>query len=203
VGSGLPWMALPAAPRAVRGQDLRQVMHVTRFGPGQQVEDPSPGDFILTHRYRPYSFIISHGQKLRFTGKSRPFAHWSHAVMVTGTDGSIVEALGHGVMRNNISRYRHVEYHYVHVNMDDHDREQAVAFAEACVGQKYGWGTILGLAFCLATGSRLQFGFNGTEICSGLVARALERGSFIFPKAPNTMMPADLAEQFDVTPLAH
>jgi cell wall-associated NlpC family hydrolase len=173
---------------------------VKKYGPGQQVQDPQPGDFILTHRHRPYSFIISHGQKLRFTGAMRPYAHWSHAALCVDTDGSIIEALGKGVVKNNLTEYEHVEYHYVHVDMDDRDRLQAVKFVQACVGQKYGWGTILGLAFTLATGSKLQFGFNGTEICSGLVARALERGNFIFPKAPNTMMPADLAEIFNVLP---
>ena len=167
---------------------------------GEGKSNPLPGDFILTHRGRPYSFIISRGQKLRFRGVDRPYAHWSHAAYVTGTDGTLTEARGKGVVHNNLSEYRHVEYHYVHVDMNAQDRLQAVAFVTACVGQEYGWGTILGLAFCLATGSKLQFGFNGTEICSGLVARALERGNFIFPKAPNTMMPADLAQFFEILP---
>jgi uncharacterized protein YycO len=175
-------------------------MFVRRYGAGETKVCPTPGDFILTHRHRPYSFVISHGQKLRFKGPDRPYAHWSHAAMIENPSGGIIEALGKGVVRNTLQEYKRVEYHYVHVDMDPHDRAQAVAFAQACIGQEYGWGNILGLAFTLATGSKLQFGFNGTEICSGLVARALERGDFIFPKAPNTMMPADLASYFQVTP---
>lgn len=178
-------------------------MHVWRFGPGQEAQTFSPGDFILTHRHRLYSFVVANGQKLAFTGSKRPYAHWSHAALIEDTQGNLIEARDEGVVRHPISEYKHVEYQYVHVDMDDHDREQAVKFAQACVGQKYGWGTILSLAFCLATGSKFQFGLNGTEICSGLVARSLERGNYIFPKAPNTIMPADLAEMFNILPASH
>lgn len=173
---------------------------VTRYPAGQSTHKTRPGDFILTHRNRPYSWLVSHGQRLRFTGDLRPFSHWSHVALISDENGGLIEALSSGVKVNTLDEYKHVEYHYVSVGMDDHDRAQAVAFAQSCLGQEYGWAEICGLAFCLLTGSRLQFGFNGTEICSGLVARSLERGPFIFPKSPNTMMPADLALYFDITP---
>lgn len=176
-------------------------MVIERFNAGEGKESPRPGDFILTHRKALYSFAVSTGQRLRFRGSRRPYAHWSHAALVSSTGGEIVEARNQGVILNSLAAYEHIEYHYVHVDMDERDRQQAVAFARACVGQRYGWSTIASLAIMLATGARFQFGFDGTEICSGLVARALERGPFIFPKAPNTMMPADLAEFFSIRPL--
>lgn len=176
---------------------------VVRFGPGQGTTETIPGDFILTHRHALYSWLVSHGQSIRFRKDRRIYAHWSHAALITSGTGDIIEARSKGVLEHTLKEYLHVEYHYVHLTMDDHDRAQAVKFAQACVGQEYGWGTIFGLAFCALTGSKMQFGFNGTEICSGLVARALERGDYIFPKAPNTMMPADLASYFKVTPSPH
>lgn len=159
-----------------------------------------PGDFILTHRDRFYSKLVSFGQRRRFKDANAMYAHWSHAALIENSSGCIIEALATGVCRNSIEEYRHVELHYVHVDMDNQDRKQAVAFARSCLGQRYGWSIILGLGFVLLTNSRLQVGFNGTEICSALVARALERGPFIFPKTPITMCPADLAAFFKIEP---
>lgn len=183
-------------------------MHVRRYGPGESAQSFTPGDFILTHRNRLYSWVISHGQRLAFRGKDRPYAHWSHAAFVETTEGGLIEARGPGVVRHPISEYENVEYHYVHIDMDDHDRTQAVAFAQACVGQQYGFLTILSLSLMLITRSlpivgEFSFGLNGTEICSGLVARCMERGKYIFKKAPNTIMPGDLAKQFEILPTSH
>lgn len=174
---------------------------VARYDSGEGQGRPVPGDFILTHRKALYSFMVSRGQRLRFRGPRKPYAHWSHVALISSPEGEIIEARNQGVILNHLSEYQDVEYHYVHVDLEARDREQAVSFARACVGQRYGWTTIASLAIMLATGCHFQFGFDGTEICSGLVARALERGPCIFPKAPNTMMPADLAEYFDIQPL--
>jgi uncharacterized protein YycO len=188
-----------------RGPHFEEIgMYVKRFGPGESAEACQPGDFILTHRKEVYSFLIALGQKwFVFHGQDKPFAHWSHAALIASTDGAIIEALGKGVVRHTLEEYKDIEYHYVHVDMDDHDRRQAVAFAQACVGQRYGWVTIASIGFWLLTKSRLQIGLNGTEICSGLVARSLERGKYIFQKSPNTIMPGDLAKQFEIYPASH
>lgn len=46
---------------------------------------------------------------------------------------------------------------------------------------------------------KINISFSGEFICSGLVARALERGGFIFGRRPvSHLMPADLALAFDV-----
>jgi hypothetical protein len=52
------------------------------------------------------------------------------------------------------------------------------------------------------TGCKFTFGVDGQVICSGLVARCLERTSIIFPGAAGNVSPADLAKQFGVTPPA-
>lgn len=176
--------------------------HVTRYGPGEGAphNGTTPGDFILTHRTGPASWLIDHGQNFQFKGEERIYAHWTHAALVTGTNGELVEAWWTGVRRANLSEYLDVEYHYVSTGMNPEDRRQATAFAEACVGQDYGWLEIGSLTVLVGTKSRLILGLDGTEFCSALVARSLERGSFIFPKAPVTMMPGHLAKYCNVKP---
>jgi len=59
--------------------------------------------------------------------------------------------------------------------------------------------TDLCITIGLLTGGNLSFGFNGQAICSGLVARSLERMGYNFnPRNPSEIMPADLAAAFDV-----
>ncbi len=60
--------------------------------------------------------------------------------------------------------------------------------------------TIVSIALSLMMGGKFTFGFDGQAICSGLVARALERTSAIFNRDPAHIMPADLAKYFGVEP---
>src|SRR5688500_20378531 len=48
-------------------------------------------------------------------------------------------------------------------------------FARHCVSTPYGFLTILSLALTLLTGAKINFGQDGSSICSGLVARSEER----------------------------
>ncbi|MGD1278721.1 MAG: hypothetical protein ABR964_16025 [Tepidisphaeraceae bacterium] len=176
---------------------------VTRFAPGEIVPptDYQPGDFILTHGNGFFSKLIRFGQAIRFRGKNRKFAWWNHAALIVAEDGSLIEALGAGVRNTNISKYAPTEYHLVHLNpslADRHDREQMVHFARDCLGRKYGWAIIISISLSLLTGCKFSFGFDGEFICSGLVARALERTSVIFLREPSHMMPADLAKYFNI-----
>jgi hypothetical protein len=85
-----------------------------------------------------------------------------------------------------------------------------VAFAEASVGDPYGWLTIVSIGLTLVTGAKFNFNVDGQQICSGLVSRAEERTGVIFedsasagPKdlrEPSHIMPADLAKYYDVEP---
>jgi hypothetical protein len=52
---------------------------------------------------------------------------------------------------------------------------------------RYGWLTIVSIAFSLATGSTLSFGIDGEQICSG-----------IFDQDPSHLLPAGLAEHWKV-----
>ncbi len=155
--------------------------------------DPAvPGDFILCHKHGLVPAIIRAGQTVR----ARPGARWSHAAFVVAP-GTIVEALTRQVVRSPLTKYDHVEHRIVHTHLDPVDVRQAVAFAESCVGQSYGFLTILGIALRFLTPGRgLWFGANGTEICSGLVAQALCRGWANFSVNPASCSPAELGEAY-------
>jgi hypothetical protein len=73
-----------------------------------------------------------------------------------------------------------------------------VSFARESLGERFGWVTMASTAIHLATGGRLNISLDGTTICSGLVARCLERGSLVNIRDPAQMMPADLARLFGV-----
>jgi cell wall-associated NlpC family hydrolase len=153
-----------------------------------------PGDFILCHRKGIVSSIIRLGERIRFRSGDR----WSHVAIVEN-DEWIIEALTKGVVRSHISVYDKTEKLLVSSGLDEHDRPQAVAFAQSCVGQKYGWLIIFGIALRFLTPGRgLWFGSDGSEICSGLVAQALVRGPKIFKVNPASITPAELAEEYAV-----
>ncbi len=166
-------------------------------------KDFIPGDFILTHGRSVFSSLIRFGQGLRFQGVDRKYIRWNHAAIIVAEDGGLIEALGKGVTRTHISKYTPTEYHLVHLSedlADGHDRRQMVEFANWSLGQEYGWLTIASITFSLIAGGKFAFGFDGQSICSGLVARALERTTVIFDRTPSHIMPADLAKYFRVEP---
>jgi uncharacterized protein YycO len=174
---------------------------VERFGPGEAVVKPQPGDFLLTHALGFSSNLIRWGEKLRYRGAEAGFAHWSHAAMFVDTDGEIVEAILAGVQQRNVSVYKDTEYHVIRLTeATDKERTHAVAFAEHCLHDSYGYVTDLSLMFSLLTGRKFFFGEDGQMICSGMVARALERMGAIFKYDSWHMLPADLADAFQVLP---
>jgi len=159
------------------------------------------GDFILTHSTGLYGTLIRFGEALRYWGTDAQFAHWSHAAIFVDDEGTIIEALGGGVQKRNISVYHDTEYVVVYLpeSTSRPDRQQAVKFAEHCLRDRYGWLTILSIGLSLLTGGKIGFGIDGQQICSALVARALERIGEIFQESePWHIMPADLAKHFDV-----
>ena len=171
---------------------------VEHFPPGEAPGVTVPGDFVLTHGDAWTSRMIRFGQALRIYGDDRTYTYWNHAAMIVGADGSIVEALGAGVRVGNLSTYLRASYHIVHIDASAADRVQVVRYTESQVGIPYGFLTIVGIAFGLLTGAKFTFDFEGQHICSGLVARSLERTDAIFNRSPEHIMPADLAKYYSV-----
>lgn len=173
-----------------------------RVGPGDHLDQPVPGDFILTHGRALTSRMIRFGQRLRIRGDDRRYTHWNHAAVIVGSDGAIVEALGKGVARRNLADYVPTEYHVVHIDASEKDRDQVVKLAEWALDSPYGYLTIVSISISLLTGGKFTFAFEGQHICSGLAARALERTDAIFNRTPSHIMPADLAKYYKVEPPA-
>ncbi len=144
--------------------------------------------------------LIRVGQRLRYRGRAAKYTYWNHAALVVDRDGGIVEALGTGVARRSLHDYDPTQYTLVRITASEEDRAEAAAFACAVIGAEYGWVTIASIALSLVTGGKLAFAIDGQLICSGLVARALERTTLIFRHDPARIMPAELAELFDVQP---
>lgn len=175
---------------------------VERYGPGEEVPHPQPGDFILTHGNAWLNKCVQIGQRLRFRGPDRKYAHWDHTAIIVDENGGLIEAATSGVHLVNLADYKDVEYHLVSLGtaVNSTDRAEAVAFAKWSLQEKYGWLTIVCIGIGLLTGGKLTFGFEGQQICSGLVARAMERTPAIFDRNPEDIMPADLAKYYRTAP---
>jgi uncharacterized protein YycO len=176
--------------------------NVERYGPGEEATRFDPGDFILTHRHRPIAGLISVAQKVRFRGADAVYAHWSHCALVVAEDGSLVEAETVGVKRSPISKYQSREYHFVRLGPDfgPEGRRQAVAYANAQVGQAFGFLALAGASLFLLTGRPFRLTRRNHQICSGLVVRALQKGGLLQDADPDLTLPADLAKIYDVRP---
>lgn len=164
-----------------------------------------PGDFILVHGEGFFQLIIRLGQSLRFWGADSVYTHWHHAALIVDEKGTLIEAKAgdNRVVETNLAAYTNMEYVIVKIDnccQNEQDREQVVKFANWCKGQQYGFFTIVSIFISLLFGLKFTFTFEGQSICSGLVARALERTRIIFDRSPAHITPADLAKKFDVRP---
>jgi uncharacterized protein YycO len=175
---------------------------VERYGPGEKATQFNPGDFILTHRHRPIGGLISVAQKFRFRGADAVYAHWSHCALIVEQDGALVEAEGLGVERSPISKYQSREYHLVRLGPEfGHERrKQADEYANAQVGQAFGFLALAGATLFLLFGIPLRLTRRNHQICSGLVVRALQAGGLLRDADPALMLPADLAKIYNARP---
>lgn len=114
--------------------------------------------------------------------------------MVVDSEGTLVEAESRGVVRSPLAKYQPQEYELIHV--DPPRPEATVAYAQAQVGQAFGYLELFSLGVWLLTGWRLKFRRADHQVCSSLAARALEEGGAEVGGDPTFMLPADLARRF-------
>ncbi len=171
---------------------------VERYGPGEQAKDFTPGDFILAHRNRPIGALIMLAQRRRFRGPDSAFAHWTHAAVVVGADGELVEAESVGVKRSPVTKYRDREYHLVRLgpSFGQADRARSVDYADGQVGQAFGYLDLAGAGLYLLFGLPLRWMRRNHQICSGLVVRALQHGGQAENLDPELTLPGDLAKLY-------
>ncbi|HSS61081.1 MAG TPA: hypothetical protein VLK30_06475 [Candidatus Limnocylindrales bacterium] len=171
-----------------------------RYRRGENAAEFVPGDVILTHRHKLFAALISLAERRRFRGPDAVYAHWSHAAVIVGRDGAVVEAESLGTTRSPISKYRDDEYHLVRLGpqFTEEARRQTVAYAEEQVGNAFGYLDMLGASLYLIFGWPLRWVRSNHEICSGLVVQALQRGGLLLDLDPALSLPADIAKAFDV-----
>lgn len=155
-----------------------------------------PGDILMVRTNHFVSKLIRFGQR----GYGKNAAQWNHVAIYVG-NGEIVEALTKGVVCSYASKYPSSDVRIISVHCrrgyyweaDSAMRSNAVDFARSCVGEKYGFLTILAIAIKTLTKGKLDFNVQGTNICSGLAARSLERMGYNFnPYDPAELTPAFL-----------
>ena len=172
--------------------------HAERAGPGEAVTEFDRGDFVLVAGTHFNSGLIRFGQKLRIHGDDRRHMKWTHAALIVDRAGALIEAVGTGVRRWHLDRYRGDDYVVVRIHTSEENRDEVVRFAEWALerGASYSRLSTVSIALSMLTGSRLTFFIDGQFVCSGLVARALERTGSIFDRDSAHIAPADLAKYF-------
>jgi hypothetical protein len=170
-----------------------------RFGPGENVTDVLPGDFILVRNRGWMSACVYGMQRLRFRKRAdRAYAHWSHAALVADLHGRLIEAVPGGVVYSRLDRYREREYHYVRLDTPPRARREALDFAASCMGRRHWVATAALLALRAITRGRLPLDTTGPQACVFVVAGALTRAGETFERSPIVMLPGDLAKHYGV-----
>lgn len=179
-----------------------QIAEIERYGPGEDATEFLPGDFILTHRHAVDVWFITMAQSRRYKGAEAPYAHWSHAALVVARDGALVEAKTFGVTRSSISTYHSDEYHLVRIgpHFTSEARLKTVQYAEAQVGQAFGYLDMTGACLDLLFGFSVRWVRRNHEMCSSLVVASLQKGGLLQQFDPALTFPADLARVFDARP---
>lgn len=170
------------------------------FAPGERATGAQPGDFLLTRADDFQGRFIRWGQRLRIRGDDRVFTFWDHAALIVGADEIVEVVAGSPVHLAPLSTYENQPVAIVRPKCSTSDLEQAVAFGRWAVGQEYGVLTLVSIVVAHFTGSKIAFNFADQHICSGLVARAMERTGAIFNRPPSHIAPADLAKYYGVVP---
>lgn len=178
---------------------MQLTTRIERYGPGEEVPNPRPGDFILVRSPGWLGRIVTWAQRsgLRDPDRRR-FAHWSHAALVVSTGGHIVDVGPRGVRLGHLRCYRGVDYHYVRLAGSLAERLLAVRYARGCVGERY--ARLAPLAVGMLLDGPRSASRPGRHSCASVVAGALAQAGAAFDRDPARMTPADLARHFDVTP---
>jgi hypothetical protein len=172
-----------------------------RCGPGESISDPRPGDIVLVRGTGWLGKTIRFGLRMRYrSNQDRPLAHWSHAGIIVGTQGHLIEVVPSGVVLNRLENYRDYEYHYVYLDLSAADRASASSYAYSCLRQKYDRLGFVLLTLAVLTGEWFEVPDRGQQGCVTLIAQALQRAGVTFARRPTDMTPADLAKNFGVMP---
>ncbi|MGH3912835.1 MAG: hypothetical protein ACRDTC_05415 [Pseudonocardiaceae bacterium] len=185
--------------RNIAGVELVGHRPPERCGPGIDAAEFDAGDFILVKGHGPRARLIEFCQKLRIHDADRKYVELMHAALIVDRDGTLIEAVGRGVIRTSLHKYTERDYEIYRIKASHEDRMQVVTFARWMEKRRVSCGplTVVSIALTLLTGSKLAFYKEGEFVCSGLVAAALERAGYIFGRSARHTTPAELARYFD------
>ena len=175
---------------------------VEYHGPGSLPEGWRMGDYLLVSAgvwkdgvrgpVPRFSRVVQWGQARKFRGDDKQYAHWNHAVWVS--HNCLIEVSGGRITTSPFTKYQDIEFHVVHSNLTDWQRQEADDFVRWALARdrRFAKLTLTSVSVSLLTGVPVNFGVPGTMICSGLVAAAL--GAPEWRADPSHVMPADLAQ---------
>ncbi len=196
--------AEPGCPTGFAAARPGPALPPEHVGPGRTAEGFEPGDFLLVDVKGLRGRLIKFGQGLRLRGDDRRHVRWSHAALIVDTDGTLIEAVGTGVREYHLEQYDEKDYLVVRIVASAENRAEIVNFARWALerGCRYNALAIVSIGLSMLTGSKLAFFLEGRFVCSGLVARALERSDRIFDRDPVHIAPADLAKYYSAGSVA-
>lgn len=147
-----------------------------------------PGDLLLVHSDAPFNRLIKFGEWLHRKNAS---CWTTHIGCIVSEAGDTIEAEAKGVIRSNVSA--HAQSKVIDTGFTDEQRARAVAFAESCVGDEYGFLTLASIALHLLLPFPLSFKSSKSLICSELGARFAEHAGWICPELDTArVMPSDI-----------
>lgn len=168
------------------------------FPAGTPITGAQAGDLVLVRHKGVLPKLIRLGQAIRYRGKLRPYVWCNHSAIIS-SPGWLIEQGARGGVLSRTADYTAEDVAVVRIAMSSTDRAHVVAFAQWTLGIGYGYFSIAAIVWDLLTGFHLSGGSGLRLICSAAAARALEHGgAFIPDRAPETIMPADLARLFGV-----
>src|ERR1700755_1459003 len=99
------------APTGSSRTATRKPIAYRRFGSGETVCDPRPGDIVLIRGTGWLGKSIRFGTRIRCRRNGDDeLAHWSHAGIIVSPQGHLIEVVPRGVVLNHLENYRDQEY---------------------------------------------------------------------------------------------
>ena len=148
-----------------------------------------PGDLVFFAGRGVGAACIRFSQHRRVAGR---YARWTHVAIIESVSPlTVIESTTRGVRRSTAIA-RGEETAIARIGLLDPSR--VLGFARERVGKSYGFLDILSIGLGLLTGGKLVFVLDGSYICSQLVAEALERAGYDWPRDAASMSPGDLAQ---------
>ena len=137
--------------------------------------EPRPGDIAFAHSNGVMGRVIRFGEFLRWKRGS----HWNHVAVVDRiVDGVayVIQAEAHGVTCDKpLSSVGDYELMRLDIDVD-----KALEFARAQVGSRYGWLSIVSIAFDIITPDWAPaVRRRNTWVCSALVGETLRVGGWL------------------------